>query len=168
MLNDNYVVLFCIYFYVLVLSMIWATIKDAVGLWHYDRFRPLASSLTNVVLNIILVRFIGLYGVIISTIISYTFVAMPWALINIFKYVYKRDMREYLKKLAYYIIICILICIVVEFLSYFVKVNGIMGLLIKATIAIVLSNFIQIIVYKNSIEYKESKQLIKKMLKIGG
>ncbi len=168
MLNDNYVVLFCIYFYVLVLSMIWATIKDAVGLWHYDRFRPLASSLTNVVLNIILVKFIGLYGVIISTIISYTFVAMPWALINIFKYVYKRDMREYLKKLAYYIIICILICIVVEFLSYFVKVNGIMELLIKATIAIVLSNFIQIIVYKNSIEYKESKQLIKKMLKIGG
>lgn len=71
MLNFGYVILFCILFYCLELAMAWATIKDAGGIWHADRFRPLIGSLVNLILNIMLVQLIGLYGIILSTIISY-------------------------------------------------------------------------------------------------
>lgn len=68
MLNYRFVILFCILFYCLELAMIWATIKDAAGLWHSDRFRPLIGAIANLVLNIVMVRFIGLYGIILSTV----------------------------------------------------------------------------------------------------
>lgn len=44
--------------------------KDAGGIWHEDRFRPLLSGITNLGLNLLTVKFLGLYGIVLSTIIS--------------------------------------------------------------------------------------------------
>lgn len=167
MLNDLYVLLFCIYFYILILAMVWATVKDAVGLWHYDRFRPLIGAIINLILNIILVNIIGLYGIIISTIISYVLISMPWLLHNIFKYVYKRNSNIYLKKIIIYICVCVISCCIIKFICDFIKIFGIFEIFIKAVIAFSVSNLIQLVVYHGSDEYKETIQLAKKMLKIG-
>ena len=40
--------------------MVWATVKDAAGLWHSDRFRPLIGACANLIMNIVLVQVIGL------------------------------------------------------------------------------------------------------------
>lgn len=167
MLNNNYVLLFCIYFYVMVLTMIWATIKDAVGLWHYDRFRPLIGSIVNLILNIILVNIIGLYAILISTIVSYLVVSMPWLLHNVFRYVYKREMTEYLKRIILYTVVTIESCLIVTIVCTWIKVGGMLEILIKGLIAFGLTNVLQIIIYHSFIEYKETKELAKKMLKIG-
>ena len=168
MLDNSYVILFGIYFYVLVLPMVWATIKDAVGLWHYDRFRPLIGALVNLILNIILVNIIGLYGIIISTIISYVFISMPWLLHNLFKYVYKKNIKNYLTKLVKYIFVCIVSSCIVILLCNYIKIYGIMEIIIKCIVALIIANLIQFIFYYKSEEYKDSVKLVKKMLKIGG
>ena len=168
MLDNSYVILFSIYFYVLVLPMVWATIKDAVGLWHYDRFRPLIGALVNLILNIILVNIIGLYGIIISTIISYVFISMPWLLHNLFKYVYKKNIKEYLIKLVKYVFVCIVSSCIVILLCNYIKIYGLMEIIIKCIVALIISNLIQFIFYYKSEEYKVSVKLVKKMLKIGG
>ena len=93
MLPFVFVILFCILFYFLELAMVWATIKDAAGLWHSDRFRPLIGALVNLVLNIFLVQSIGLYGIILSTVLSYLFVSMPWLIHNLFSLLYKKLLR---------------------------------------------------------------------------
>ena len=74
MLDYSFVILFCVLFYCLELAMVWATIKDAAGLWHSDRFRPLIGAFVNLVLNLILVQFCGLYGIIS---VSYTHLTLP-------------------------------------------------------------------------------------------
>lgn len=43
--------------------------KDAGGIWHEDRFRPLLSGITNLGLNLLIVKFLGLYGIVLSTIV---------------------------------------------------------------------------------------------------
>ena len=50
-LDYRFVILFCVLFYCLELAMLWASIKDAAGLWHSDRFRPLVGASVNLILD---------------------------------------------------------------------------------------------------------------------
>ena len=61
------------------------TYKDAAGMWWADKWRPLVGCIVNLILNIILVKTIGVGGVMLSTIISYLFVELPWETHVLFK-----------------------------------------------------------------------------------
>lgn len=165
MLPFIFVILFCILFYFLELAMVWATIKDAAGLWHSDRFRPLIGALVNLVLNIFLVQSIGLYGIILSTVLSYLFVSMPWLIHNLFSLLYKKSLRGYLKNIILYVFVCILSCFVTYYLCSLIVVNGLIKLIIYGAIALATSLIIQVIFYYKLDEYKNSARLIKSILR---
>ena len=167
LLDYSFVILFCIYFFVLVLAMVWATVKDAAGLWRKDRFRPLIGAVVNLALNLTFVRYIGLYGIILSTIVSYLFVSMPWLIHNLFHYLYKRRMKFYVKRLGLYTLVCALSCIITIELCHWISVTGFIALLIYGIIAVVVSCGIQLLVYHKFPEFKSSKKLIEKMMKRG-
>lgn len=46
------------------------TFKDATGTFYQDRWKPLIEGVTNIILSIILVKIIGVAGVIAATIIT--------------------------------------------------------------------------------------------------
>lgn len=166
MLQDNYVIFFCMLFYVLVLPMMWATIKDAAGLWHYDRFRPFFTGIANLILNIILVKFIGLYGIIVSTVLSEIFIAVPWVLHNLFKYVYKCSVTKYCLQLIKHLI-CIVCCAVVSAkCCILIKIDGIYAIVVYALICFIISNVIQYICFHKSEEFSLAKDLAFRMLKL--
>ena len=77
MLSLSAVVCFVIYFFVRQFNGLFNLYKDASGMWHEDRLRPLAAALTNLVLNLILVQFIGIYGILLSTVLAILCVGMP-------------------------------------------------------------------------------------------
>lgn len=164
MLDYSFVIMFCIYFYVLVLAMEWATIKDAAGLWRQDRFRPLIGAIVNLLLNLILVRFVGLYGIILSTVISYVLVSMPWLINNMFHYIYKRKMKSYAMRLGLYTLVCILSCVITIMVCNMIKVDGIVSIIIYGIIAVLISCSIQYVIYQKLSEFKSSKELIMKMI----
>ena len=166
MLSYSYVIVFCIYFYVMVLAMVWATVKDAAGMWHQDRFRPLFGAITNLALNLIMVRYIGLYGILLSTVISYVFVSMPWLLYNIFRYLYKKTCINYVKKLIGYIIICVFCTFLCIMICNNIHADGIIELIINGIIAFLVSNIIQMTVYFGTEEFVSSKKLVLRMLRL--
>lgn len=168
MLDFGYVILFCVLFYCLELAMVWATVKDAAGLWHSDRFRPLIGAIVNLVLNIIFVKYIGLYGIILSTVFSYVFISMPWLVHNLFKYLYKTSsLKAYIKDLVGYILVTVISTAIVIVICGKIFVGGITGLLLKCLVCVVVPLFVQITMYKNKDEFKESLFLVKNMLKRG-
>lgn len=71
------------------------TYKDALGLWYIDKFRPLIGGIFNLTFNIILVKLIGISGVIISTILSYAIIEIPWENHTLFKHYFKNKVTEY-------------------------------------------------------------------------
>lgn len=73
-------------FYINQLRLTTQTYKNAAGLWWPDRFRPLIGCALNLILNIYLVQKIGVAGVVISTIVSYLFVELPWETRVLFKH----------------------------------------------------------------------------------
>ena len=58
MLAFSLVCCFVVYFFLKQINSLFNLYKDASGIWHEDRFRPLAAAMTNLVLNLILVQFI--------------------------------------------------------------------------------------------------------------
>lgn len=140
-----FVILFTIYFFIYELQRTILTFKDAAGLWHKDKYRPYISMLVNLVSNFILIKYIGIYGIVLSTIIAF-FISLPWANHVLFKYLFKKSaMLNLLDMLKHTFIACVL-CATTYGLCYLCP-SGIFGLLMKATICFVLPNIIYLFMY---------------------
>ncbi|MCD7819641.1 MAG: polysaccharide biosynthesis protein [Lachnospiraceae bacterium] len=77
MFSFDIVLLLVVYFYFYESQKIVITYKDAAGIWWEDRLRPYVVMAVNLIGNLIMVQLIGIYGVILSTILSYI-VSIPW------------------------------------------------------------------------------------------
>ena len=98
LLPVSYVVCFSVYFYCTGMNRLVNMFKDAAGMWKRDRFRPLTAALVNLTLNLITVRWLGLYGVLLSTVISIVVVEIPWLIHNLFLELFPREYQwQYLR-----------------------------------------------------------------------
>lgn len=166
MLSSSAVICFVVYFFVRQLNSLFNTYKDASGMWHEDRFRPLVAALTNLALNLILVQFIGLYGILISTVLAIVCVGMPWLLHNLFTVIFeKKYLVGYLKNLLYYCFIILISCAITYFICTKVNAGLITTLVIRGAICVVLPNLIYLFAYYKKIEFTDSLLLVNKMTK---
>lgn len=166
MLSSSAVICFVVYFFVRQLNSLFNTYKDASGMWHEDRFRPLVAALTNLALNLILVQFIGLYGILISTVLAIVCVGMPWLLHNLFTVIFeKKYLVGYLKNLLYYCFIILISCTITYFICTKVNAGLITTLVIRGAICVVLPNLIYLFAYYKRIEFTDSLLLVNKMTK---
>lgn len=139
------------------------TYKDAAGLWWEDRFRPLVMAGTNLISNLILVQFIGIWGIVLSTILSLC-ISIPWETYTVFKYVFKRSSREYYISLVKYLTVFLFAAIITLGLCQIVQ-DGIIALLIRGCICIVVPNIIFILAFRKQEEFTEAKDLLMRLIK---
>lgn len=166
LLNFSAVICFCCYFYVYEINCLLNLYKDAAGIWHADRFRPLVTALSNLAMNLILVNFIGIYGVLLSTVLSMIFIGMPWLLHNLFTEIFKTNPKNYIVKLLKYAILTSIIAIITYYISNFVNGISIYSLIAKAIICFFVSNVLLYIFYGHTQEMNEAKELMMKILKL--
>ena len=126
MLPFSVVVLIVIYFVLYQGRKVVMTYKDAAGLWWEDRFRPFVMAAINLISNLILVQFIGIWGVIFSTVLSF-FVSVPWETCTVFKHVFKRSPREYFLSLAWFLTVVTVASLVTLGFPVFPQARGICG-----------------------------------------
>jgi len=165
-LEFSAVICFAIYFYVYEFNQLLCTYKDAGGIWHQDRLRPLITALTNLILNIASVHFLGIYGVILSTVVSTLLIGTPWLIKNLFSTIFESaQKRDYITNIIIYSFttilsgtICYIICDFVPHIKY-------IELIIKTIICISITTSIYIATYRSLPVYAESKKLTRKMFK---
>ena len=167
MLSFSAVICFVIYFFIRQLNSLFSTYKDASGMWHEDRFRPLVAALTNLVLNLVLVQFIGIYGILISTVLAILCVGMPWLIHNLFTVIFGKKCicLIFLKKLLYYCIIVILSCVVTYFICSKINYGLIMTIIIRGVICVLLPNLIYFLAFYRRGEFASLLLLVNKMTK---
>lgn len=164
MLPYGMVILFCLYFFCNVYEKSLSVFKDAAGIWREDRFRPLIYGICNLIINIILVRFCELYGIILSTILTCVLISIPWIINNVFKLIYHRKKNQYVKKIFFYTVIIGIASVINIFVCGFVNVGGISDLILKGIISLIVPNLIFLLVYHKNQLFKESIFLVKKMM----
>lgn len=159
MLEDSMVILFCVYFITLRCCDVISLFKDAVGQWSEDKFRPLICAGVNLVLNIILVQYIGLYGILLSTIISQVLIGLPWIAYSIYKYYFEHNFLIFIL----YCIRTFLVAFVIGFgtlkLCEFVSCSGVLEIIIRLGICLIVPNLCLLIIYGWTKEFKKSLKL---------
>lgn len=166
LLDFSVVICFCIYFFVYEINQLLNTYKDAAGIWHEDRFRPFVTALTNLGMNLVMVQFWGIYGIILSTVLSMLFVGMPWLLHNLFTVLFdKKWLCTYLKKLAGYVIVVFISTCATYWVCSLIDLPDIMLIIVRLVICCFIPNLIFLIAYRRMDEFKLSIQLADKITK---
>ncbi len=168
-LDFSYVVLFSVYLFAEIAPRTLIVYKDAAGIWRSDRFRPLTVAMVNLASNLLMVRLIGLYGILISTIMSMLFVGFPWLIHNIEHYLIDIGILRYLKRVFEYIVV-ILIC---SCTTYWVcnlmpDTNVVATIFIRLAICVILPNFTFTVMFFKTKENKYLMSIISEgCLKLG-
>lgn len=106
MLPFGMAVLFMLYFYVLKMGDIRALFVDAAGLWWEQRWRAIAETLANLVLNIALGLYFGVWGIVIATLISLFCINFCWGSRIVFDCYFKNGKAgEYYRDHAIYFVV---------------------------------------------------------------
>lgn len=168
LLDFGFVVLLIIYFVVYELTILIGCYKDISGKWHEDRFRPLITAVTNLIINIILVKYMGLYGILLSTIISFIFINIPWLYHRIFIDVFEtKNKKNYFIYLIHKILIIFIIAVMSFFICNILPLNSsIIKLIVNFIVCVVTTIILFYIFNKKDPAMKRLVQLIKKFNKV--
>ena len=133
-------VLFCMYFYVRSIGDIRSLYENATGIWWQMRWRMISEAALNVILNLALVNFFGIYGIVLATIISLLCVNFLYGARLVFQLYFKngKTTEHYLDHLLYAFVTfvsCFICCIIVGHVSD----GNFILLLLKAVLTVCVS-----------------------------
>ena len=161
MLSFPNALLFSVYFYILQSHQVAGAYKDAAGIWNHEQWRPLIVAVVNLVLNMLLVYFIGLSGVILSTIISLFFINTPWLISNVCKLVFAKKTSEYFFMWIKNMIVTVFTGIFCYTVVNVLPKNQMIYFIIKGMICCILPNVCFLGIYYFDKRFKNSLRIIK-------
>ncbi len=165
-LEFSFVILFAIYLIAEEAPRTLVVFKDAGGIWRHDRYRPLVTACVNLCLNIVLTKFIGLHGIIISTIVALLFVAYPWLICNINKRLFPIDIKKYICRLLLYIMVIGLSCYLAYLFSeLFVLDSLVLSIILRLIISGAVSILLFLVIFFRTDETKYLFGLLKSIKK---
>ena len=165
-LEFGVVICLCIYYFLYEINQLLNTYKDAAGMWHEDRWRPLITALANLGMNVILVKFWGIYGVILSTVLSMILIGTPWLLHNIFTVIFDENkLLDYLRQIFRYVVVTLFGAIITYLICLVIVGNKWFVILGRMIICCIVPNVIYLFIYRNNGEFKDSIILLNKITK---
>lgn len=139
--------------------------KEGAGVYHEDRYAPLAESIINLVASIILVQWIGLPGVFLGTMISNLAVVFWVKPLVVYRHLFKRPVVDYFMTYFKYILIGMIPLMISAWLTAPFKYTYTMGAFtINVVINIVVINMFYLIIFWNNHEFDYFKRIL---IKIG-
>lgn len=166
-LLDNYVLYILVlnYFFNLM-KYCYSIFKDAAGIWQEDKWIPLIESIMNIIISIILVKFLGLSGVFLGTFIS-SLVMWCYSYPKfVHKKLFKKNYNEYIKDNIKYFFIFTLVISLSYFISLLVKTEKLLiNLLFTILVSTIIPNILIMLIFYNTEEFKYFIKLTKNILK---
>jgi hypothetical protein len=170
-LNDKYVLstlvafLLALNFYLTGMGAVTNSFRSAYGLFYKARFRPILMVIINIAVSIILVKPLGIAGVLIGTIVSRIFTIAWLDPLVIYKYGFKANVFEYYKRYIYYLIIFLSSCGILYYLSTFFNTTNLFIWILVAIMTFILYNLIIILLFSRTEEFNYFYEKISKPLK---
>ncbi len=161
MLEFGIVICFCIYFFVCEINKILNLYKDASGMWHSDRFRPLIISLLNLSLNLASVRYFGLYGIILSTVLPIIFVGFPWLVHNLSHEIFEPGkMKGIFARIVWYCAMTAVVAGITFGLCSFLNFSPLVTFLSRAVICAIVPNVLFLLIYGKMGDFRDTYQFV--------
>lgn len=156
------VLFICINFYLATILLPVESVKSAAGLYYKDRYVSIIQAMVNLFFSIVLVKKLGLLGILIGTTISYVVVTVWERPFMVYKYIFKNSVMKYY---ANYILNGLYVLILyIVFNSLFSLISlptNILGFIITGIVITIIYLLATIILFHNKEEYKYILKLIK-------
>ena len=136
--------------------------KDACGLFWKGKLRPVFSTIANIVLSIILVRQLGILGVILGSIISRMITTWWFDPYLVYKNSFEMSPRKYYLRYFKSLIIIMLSALSIDVITNCINLNTnlILNFSIKVILCIIIPNLIFWIIFRKSEEFSYLKSII--------
>ena len=165
MLAVGLVLCFVVYYYSMGANKLINMFKDAAGIWRIDRWRPLTAALVNLGLNLATVRWLGLYGVLLSSVFSIVVVQIPWLFRNLFREVFPRAyMGRYIRFFCGLTAVALVSCAASWFICALYTPNVWLALILNAAVSFLVPNLFYFAVYRRNPVFRESLSQLKRNL----
>lgn len=167
MLGISEVIIICLNFYIASMLLPLESVKSAAGLYYEDRYVTIVQAAINVVISIVLGYKMGLIGILIGTLSSYILTTAWERPIIIYKKIFKTSFIEYFKKYLIQVVI-ILFNIFVDWIvinRLFTEIS-VINFILKGIVIFIIFIVTNIIIYKNSKEFKYIYETVLSKLKL--
>ena len=145
-------------FYVDGMRFVNYSFRNTLGLFKKGRYIPLISSISNVILSIILVRYIGMFGVLIATGLTRLFILTLYDPYLIHKNEFKTSCKKFYLKYFYYLTITAFAFIICLYMNKFIHISGILGFVICGLLDVIIIIIIYIISTHRLSEFNSLKE----------
>ena len=156
LLNDNIVLLIVVSFYVGLdgIKRSVSIFKNTTGLFYYDRYSPVAEATINIILSILLVRRIGIAGVLLGTIIAAVFTNMWFEPYVVYKHLFEIPLKQYFKRYVIYGFVTFMTAFIVKKIVTGIYHDSWAGFLAMMASCILLTFSIFILLFHRTDEFK--------------
>lgn len=158
LLDFKTMLIIVINFYMLGMRQPVLCVRDALGIFWYDRYKPIFEAVLNIVFSIPLAFKFGIFGVLLGTLLS-TILTSFWVEPKVlYKYGFKKKLYSYFVKYFVYLIVTVITAFICYFAVSFINSgNQYFDLLLKALTCVVISAIVFLIVYS---QFKEFRMLL--------
>ena len=154
----------CILFYLNNNKSIFNTYKTSLGLFWYDRYRPLISGAFNVVVSIILGKIIGFDGILLGTILTYVVIDLWVEPMIIFHKGFHSSSRSYISFAMLRLFLIIALMLLTSYATSFLPEIGIFSIIMKALISLAITALVLYLLFHRNIYVKQSVKAIKRFI----
>ncbi len=149
------VVVYEMAFYVSGMRKITLTFRDALGLYWYDRYKPLAEVIVDIAASLICIWKFGVVGVVMGPLISSVGICLWIEPLVTFKYGFEVPLREYFKKFFIYTLTTVVVGGFTYWVTSFADMGGVTEIVIKLLLVIVIYNAIVFVLYWHTPECQD-------------
>lgn len=153
-----------ILFYLSNNKSIFSTYKSSLGLYWYDRYRPLISILFNITSSIVLGKSMGLDGIILGTILTYVVIDLWVEPMIIFHKGFHTSSREYISFAMARLLLIIALMFATHHVTNFLPETGILSIFLKAIISLAITAFVLYLLFHKNIYVKQSIKAVKRFI----
>lgn len=130
------------------------TFKECAGLFWNDRFRALFEAGINLGLDLLFVRFLGIDGVLLATIIS-TVTTILWIEpFVLYKHYFNKNPLKYFARYGVYLILIAVVGAAAYGICYFIPSGNIGWFILKFAVCLILPNLLFICIVWKTKEFK--------------
>ena len=148
------VFLFVFNFYISGMRKVVLIFRDVMGLYWYDRYKPIFEVVINLVVSIILAQYIGIAGVFLGTFVSVMSTCFWVEPLVVYKHGFKKKVSHYFGIFFKYTFIMFAVGGASYWVCSFIDMGGFLEVILKSVICTVLYNGVLLLLFYRTNEFK--------------
>lgn len=142
------------------------TFRETTNIFHKTKYFSLVTTIVNIVLSIVLGKYFGLFGILLSIIIAKMIYSFWKETLILYKDVLENNPTKYFVSFISRILLTCFMCVFIEVICSFIKISNIyFNFLCKIIIVSIIPNLFYFIIYFRNKDFKfilnKAKYLIK-------